>query len=427
MTFSSTMTTTMMMTSLATMINMNDGKNVAVILTAAGSSSRFGTGKKKEWLPLKSPHVHNTYGTVLSCCAESFLLFFAEQNQFKLSQLIITIPPSEHELARQALFASSYVKSALQKYAIEPIFVEGSDTRQKSVFCALDYLHSGANMCDIVLIHDAARPFVSKSIVQTVIEKAYSCGASVPAIMPVDTQKETDFDGKIIRHLDRTKLAAVQTPQGFLFPQLYEAHKKASVDGISYTDDTAIWANYESDVYVVDGAAENIKITFRHDMEKKIEYRTGLGYDLHKLVENRPLLIGGVLIPFEKGEEAHSDGDVLLHAITDCLLGGAGLGDIGEMFPPSDMAWKNADSKDLLKTAWVRVQEKGWAIENIDCVIQLEKPKFIPWRQKVIESIAAILEIDSEKVFVKAKTGEGLGDIGTSNAISVQAICLLSR
>ncbi len=414
-----------MTTSLKTMIK---GKNVAVILSAAGSSTRFGTGEKKEYLPLKSNISNSLTGTVLSCCAEAFLTFFLEQNQFKLSHFIITITPhSDEKLALRALYASSYVNETLQKLYIEPIFIEGSDTRQKSVFCALDYLHTITKPCDLVLIHDAARPFVSKKIVHDVVFKADECGASVPSIMPVDTQKEIDSSGKIIRHLDRSTLAAVQTPQGFIFSKLYDAHKKAAISKKNYTDDTEIWADYVGDVFTVDGSSENTKITFRHDMEKKIEYRTGLGYDLHKLVENRSLILGGIEIPFEKGEAAHSDGDVLLHAITDCLLGGAGLGDIGEMFPPNDMTWKDADSKELLKTAWGKVQEKGWAIENIDCVIQLEKPKFIPWRQKVIESIANILEIDKEKVFVKAKTGEGLGDIGTSNAISVQAICLLSR
>lgn len=155
--------------------------------------------------------------------------------------------------------------------------------------------------------------------------------------------------------------------------------------------------------------------------------RIGLGTDLHRLISDRPLMIGGINIPFEKGEDGHSDGDVLLHAITDSLLGAAGLGDIGEMFPPSDEKWKDADSKELLKQAFARVIEQGWKIENIDCVLQLEKPKFLPYRKQVIESIAKILEIESSQVFVKAKTGEKLGDIGNSNAVSAEVVCLLSK
>lgn len=155
--------------------------------------------------------------------------------------------------------------------------------------------------------------------------------------------------------------------------------------------------------------------------------RTGLGYDLHRLTAGRPLVLGGVVIPFEKGEDGHSDGDVLLHAITDALLGAAGIGDIGEFFPPSDSRWKGADSRMLLAEAWSRVKAEGWQIENIDCIIALQQPKFLPWRQAVRESIAAVLDIDASAVFAKAKTGEGLGPVGTGEAVEVWASCLISR
>ncbi len=155
--------------------------------------------------------------------------------------------------------------------------------------------------------------------------------------------------------------------------------------------------------------------------------RVGFGTDLHRLVEGRKLMLGGVHIPFEKGEHGHSDGDVLLHAITDSLLGAAAISDIGELFPPSDEKWKNADSKKLLASAYELVKEQGWSIENIDCVIKLEKPKFLPYRQAVRESIAGILEIEPSQVFVKAKTGEKLGDVGAGESIEAEAVCLLSR
>jgi 2-C-methyl-D-erythritol 2,4-cyclodiphosphate synthase len=155
--------------------------------------------------------------------------------------------------------------------------------------------------------------------------------------------------------------------------------------------------------------------------------RIGLGYDLHRLIEGRPLVLGGVEIPSQIGEDGHSDGDVLLHAITDALLGAAGLGDIGEFFPPSDPQWKGADSKVLLSTAWEKIRINKWKLENLDCVIALEKPKFLPWRKEVITSIAHILCVSPEQVFVKAKTGEKLGVIGTSQAIAVWATCLLSK
>ena len=155
--------------------------------------------------------------------------------------------------------------------------------------------------------------------------------------------------------------------------------------------------------------------------------RVGLGYDLHRLVEGRKLFLGGVEFDFSKGEQGHSDGDVLLHAVTDALLGASGLGDIGSYFPPEDEKWKDADSKLLLQKVWNDVRNEGWRIVNIDCVIKLEKPKFLPKRQDVINSIAQILEIESSNIFVKAKTGEKLPPIGTSQAVEAEAVCLLEK
>lgn len=155
--------------------------------------------------------------------------------------------------------------------------------------------------------------------------------------------------------------------------------------------------------------------------------RVGLGYDCHKLVKKRKLILGGVLIPFNKGEEAHSDGDVLLHAITDAILGASGLGDIGSFFPPEDIKWKNADSSYLLSVVLEKVYGQGWKIENIDCVIQLEKPKFIPYREQVISSIANILQIEKTQIFVKAKTAEKIGPVGKQKLIQVWSTCLLSK
>ena len=155
--------------------------------------------------------------------------------------------------------------------------------------------------------------------------------------------------------------------------------------------------------------------------------RVGLGYDLHRLVEGRKLIIGGVDFPFEKGEDGHSDGDVLLHAVTDALLGASGLGDIGSYFPPEDPKWKNADSAKLLQAVWKDVLDESWKLENLDCVVKLEKPKFLPKRQEVISSIAKILGVENERVFVKAKTGEKLPPVGTGDAIEAYVVCLLNK
>ena len=155
--------------------------------------------------------------------------------------------------------------------------------------------------------------------------------------------------------------------------------------------------------------------------------RIGHGYDVHRLVEGRKLILGGIHIPFEKGEDGHSDGDVLLHAITDALLGAASLSDIGELFPPSDEKWKGADSKELLKYSWNLVKEKGYQLGNLDCVIAIEKPKLLPFRKEIIKSIAQILEVEETQIFVKAKTGEKLGEIGNGLAVADWATCLLCQ
>ena len=155
--------------------------------------------------------------------------------------------------------------------------------------------------------------------------------------------------------------------------------------------------------------------------------RVGLGYDLHRLIEGRKLLLGGIELPFERGEDGHSDGDVLFHAITDAVLGASGLGDIGSFFPPEEAKWKDADSALLLKTVIEKVYAQGWKIENLDCVVKLEKPKFIPHRQAVIENIAKVLEVEPDQVFVKAKTGEKLPPVGTSEAVEAFVTCLLSK
>lgn len=148
---------------------------------------------------------------------------------------------------------------------------------------------------------------------------------------------------------------------------------------------------------------------------------------MHRLVKGRKLILGGIRFPFEKGEDGHSDGDALLHAVTDALLGAAALGDIGSYFPPSDPKWKDADSKKLLAAVWKDVKKEGWRLENLDCVIHLQEPKFLPRRQEVRESIAKVLGVDLERVFVKAKTGERVGPVGEGLAVETQAICLLSK
>ena len=256
----------------------------------------------------------------------------------------------------------------------------------------------------------------------------------------MDTQKELAPDGTIARHLLRKNIAAVQTPQAFQLAPFVSCHERAKADGLDFTDDTQVWDSYPEltggrKVHVVEGDIVNKKITYPTDLpaaegqdaRPQAAIRIGMGTDLHRLVEGRRFMLGGVEIPADRGELGHSDGDVLLHAITDALLGASGLGDIGSYFPPEEAQWKDADSARLLKKVWDDVRAEGWKLVNLDCVLEFEKPKFLPWRQKVIESIAAILAVEATQVFVKAKTNEGLDAIGSGLAVKAYCVCLLSR
>ena len=246
---------------------------IAIIITAAGSSTRIGGGIKKEYLPFKN-------GTVLSVCAETFLNAFtsnqADGKQYEITDFIVTCPVGGREECLRALgnvdcFASrslSLSKGAMTEKATAMTgfqIVEGSDTRQKSVYNGL--LAENGNP-DIVLIHDGARPFVSCQVILEALEAAEAFGASVPGVTPTDTQKEIDADGFISRHLVRSSLTAVQTPQCFRFKELLEAHGRAASDDREYTDDTEIWGAYCGPVRVTKGDVNNIKITYPADLEK---------------------------------------------------------------------------------------------------------------------------------------------------------------
>lgn len=439
------------MSSTTSNTNAGDDSNApadSLILVAAGSSSRMGAGIKKEYLSMPGG------GTVLSSAARSFL-----QTQ-AFAVVAVTYPAQKDEDAdaaarsecRKALFADASIAESGADF----LFVSGGTTRQQSVLYALeavqdwyaDHLDSNGSIDPLVFIHDGARPFIKSETVLAVAEAAREHGAAVPGLQPVDTQDEVDEQGRISRHLVRSQLIAVQTPQVFRFFPLVQAHRTARLEQKECTDDTEIWDNYVAEkqesadgtlfgaVKVIAGDAENRKITYKTDLALFAQsaqqpqlplIRTGLGYDKHRLVAGRRLMLGGVAIPADKGEDGHSDGDVLLHAITDAVLGAAALGDIGSYFPPEEPEWKDADSRKLLARCWKDVVAAGWQLDNIDCVIALEKPKFLPHRDAVRKSIAQILGCTVEQVFVKAKTGEKLGDIGEGRAIEAWVSCLLEK
>lgn len=422
-----------------------------LIITAAGSSSRMHTTgdaitQKKEFLPLQA-------GTVLSCCAFAFV------KDFFFDIIIVTYKAGKEQQTKDAFFFDPYIKDYTKDSIV--FFVCGGQTRQQSVFSALEATSTILDSKRInkenalVLVQDGARPFATKAIISNVLSSLSVYDSVAPAIEVIDTLKQVDPNNNITQHLIRKDIRAIQTPQGFKFFPFFLAHQKAKdyvekKPNIQFTDDTQIWdmfcpATFRK-THLVAGATQNTKITYPCDLQllqdhnlgegkektqmqksQDILYKTGIGYDKHLLVSGRRLLLGGVELASEKGEQGHSDADALLHAITDALLGAAGIADIGELFPPNDMQYKDANSKSLLKKAFSLVQKAGYRLCNLDCVVLLQKPKFLPYREQVRQSIATILDCDKERVFIKAKTGEGVGYVGKGKCVEAFATCLLIK
>jgi len=404
---------------------------IAAIICAAGSSRRMG-GEKKEYLNLPYIPGENLFSAPPMTVLGTTVSAFASLPQIRL--IVITVPPGEENKARFCL------PKELQSETERVCFVSGGKTRRASVHNALSFLadHKPSH----VLIHDGARPWIKRELIEKIIDATIRYEAAIPALPLVETLKELDSPAVEVRlikqHLRRENLCAVQTPQGFAFPKILAAHeeaaKKEERESFEYTDDAEVWGEFAGQVVVIPGVSENRKITYPEDIEPmangKIQanaQRIGIGRDLHRLVSGRKFLLGGVEIPFDKGELGHSDGDVLAHAVCDAVLGAAGLGDIGEFFPDSDPAYKDADSMELLKLAWQRVKAKGWKLANLDCTVCCENPKILPHRDKIRSSLAKALDADPSLVFVKGKTTESLGSIGSGEAVEAMAVCLIEK
>lgn len=388
-----------------------------LLLTAAGSSSRFGN-TKKELVRIEGR-------TVFECALDAFI------RAGNIYGAVVTCPSGKIEAIRESI-SPSLLEQSLGKLPCGLAFIEGGLTRQASVEQGLDFLVDLAKNAEedpdgsVVLIHDAARPWVTPSVILESEASARIHGASIPLADFADTPKIVSDDGFIESHPQRDILKAAQTPQAFSLGIIAKAHKVASRDGWACTDDAALWARYVGDVAYTKGDRGNRKITYREDITLP-DSRVGEGWDIHPLVEGRALMLGGIAVDHDRGEAGHSDGDVLWHAIIDALLGAAGLSDIGTHFPPSDMRWKDARSSALAEKVAGLIASKGWQIGNVDSTVILEKPRLAPWKESIVRSIATTLGITPEAVSVKAKTMEGFGEIGRGEAIEARAIVLLTR
>jgi 2-C-methyl-D-erythritol 4-phosphate cytidylyltransferase/2-C-methyl-D-erythritol 2,4-cyclodiphosphate synthase len=306
--------------------------------------------------------------------------------------------------------------------------VNGGATRQASVLAGLEALLP--HQPDVVLIHDAARPFVAAAVISRAIEAAQRSGAAIPVIPVTDTIKQVTDTGAIAATPDRAKLRIAQTPQAFRFDVILEAHRRAARDGLTeFTDDAAIaeWAGLT--VATFEGDAANMKLTTPEDFVREEarlaaalgDIRTGTGYDVHAFGEGDHVWLCGLRVPHSKGFLAHSDGDVGLHALVDAILGALADGDIGSHFPPSDMTWKGASSDQFLKYAIERVTARGGRIANLEVTMICERPKIGPLRDQMRARVAEISGVDISRIAVKATTSERLGFTGREEGIAATA------
>jgi 2-C-methyl-D-erythritol 4-phosphate cytidylyltransferase/2-C-methyl-D-erythritol 2,4-cyclodiphosphate synthase len=379
---------------------------VSAIIAAGGRGARFGGVRPKQLETLAGlPILQRSVDAFLACDL--------------VSSLVVALPP---ELASDP---PSYLRAASKPIRI----VEGGERRQDSVGRAFAAV---ADRADVVAIHDAARPLVSDAVIRRTIEAAAEHGAAIAAVRVRDTVKRGSEAGVILETLRRDEIFLAQTPQAFRVDVLRDA--LALADDV--TDEASLAERAGHPVHLVDGDVRNLKITTPDDLAMAEHLlrahpavpalRIGNGYDLHRLVAGRPLILGGVTIPFDKGLQGHSDADVICHAVTDAVLGAAAAGDIGRYFPDTDPQWKGANSLDLLGQAGRVVRDAGFAIGNLDVVVIAQKPKLLPYVDAIRTNLAAALSCDVSQVSVKGKTNEGVDSMGAGDSIAAHAVALLA-
>ncbi len=310
--------------------------------------------------------------------------------------------------------------------------VAGGETRQQSVLCGLAALHQPN---DIVLVHDAARPFVTPDVISRCIESARTRGSGVACVPVKDTVKRVGLTNVVMDTLPRDTLRAAQTPQAFRVGALRHAIEALEAEGLTATDDASAMEAAGETVHLVEGDYRNIKLTTPEDMQMAefllgqgsgaLRVRTGYGCDAHRLVEGRDLILCGVTVPYEKGLLGHSDADVATHALMDALLGAAALGDIGSHFPDSDAQYRGISSLALLEKVAALLSERGYQVRNVDVTIVAERPKLKPFIPEMVDCLSQTLSISPDLVSVKATTTEGMGFEGEGLGMSAHAVATI--
>ncbi len=369
---------------------------IGVIICAAGKGLRAGFSCNKLLIPYSGERV-------LKKTLSAF-------DFPSIDEILVT--SSEEDLEEITALCAPFARTKV---------VLGGQTRSASVYNALKVCTA-----DIVLVHDGARPFVTRQVIEGCIHSVKTVGSGVCVVDCRDTVAVVS-DGKIIKVPTRSTLRQIQTPQGFYRENLLYAYERAfEEENPSYTDDSSVFAVYCGQPRICEGDSDNIKLTYKADFQT--QERCGFGVDTHAFGKPQDyILLAGVKIPSESGLVAHSDGDVLVHAVMDALLSAAGLRDIGFYFPDSDQKWKNANSMEMLQTVLEVIREQGLQVHNLSIAIQAEKPRLAKYIDDMKNALAWALGIDPTHVGITAGTNEGLGYVGEGKGITVHAYALLTE
>ncbi len=377
------------------------------IILAGGSGSRMGAARNKVLLELQGKPVITRSVDAFTGLVEGIVLVSRPED----------IPD---------------MQAAMKAAGVAVTIVPGGDTRQASVWNGLCALPAD---CTHVLIHDGARCLVDEGTIRRCMASVEAHGTGVAAIPAIDTIKQVDAENVVTATPDRSQLRAVQTPQGFTLDIIRRAHESAQQAGFLGTDDASLVERMGLPVRLTEGDRRNIKLTTPEDMIMAEAFlgrsfptlRVGQGYDVHRLVADRTLILCGVEIPHTLGLLGHSDADVALHALMDAMLGALALGDIGKHFPDTDEQYRGISSMRLLEHVVALLAEKHARVTNCDVTIIAQKPKLLPYIPQMQHNVAAALNLPVDRVNIKATTTERLGFEGREEGISAQAICLVEQ
>ena len=366
---------------------------ITAIITCAGKGARAGFSQNK--LLQKQNGI-----TFIEKTANAFL------NCEQVDEIIITSSTADYD----------EICKITQNFGKKTTVIIGGDTRTQSVYNALKVAKT-----DIVLIHDGARPFVSQEIILDCINSVKNYGSGISCTPLTDTLA-VEENGHITC-TERENRYLVQTPQGFFLKDILWAYEQ--ITDQTFSDDSGVYSKFIKPAKISLGSPENKKLTYKSDFDRDL--LVGTGFDLHRLVENRKLILGGIEIPHTKGLLGHSDADVLTHAIMDAMLSALSLGDNGKHFKDTDPQWKDISSIYLLKKVLEMLHDKGYKVKNISAVIMAQKPKLSTFTDEISTNLAKVIHIDKNRVGITCTTLEGIGIVGREEGIATQAYCMLEK